>query len=81
MLQYEFHAYGKDAILNVPVITFERLNGDASARSKAGRIAKNTGGPVDLARAGSGEWEERYLTTASPSEFHAAGYRFERLDG
>lgn len=81
MLQFELRAYGKDACLRVPVVTFERCAGDSAARAKAGRLAKSTGGPVDLALAGGGEWGDRYITTANPSEYHATGYRFERLDG
>jgi hypothetical protein len=77
MLQFEFHTY--DANAANPVITTERLSGDASARSKAGRLAKQNGGPVDLARAGGADWADRYLTTASPSPHHVSGYQFERL--
>lgn len=80
MLQFEMRAYGKGACLRVPVITYEPFKSDAAAKAKAGRIAKAMGGPVDLARAGSADWSERYLTTAAPSEFHASGFRFERLD-
>jgi hypothetical protein len=80
MFQYEVHAYGKDACLRVPVVTYERLKSDAAAKAKAGRLAKSMGGPVDLARSGSADWSERYLTTAAPSDFHVSGYRFERLD-
>ena len=58
-----------------------RKSSDSAARAQAGRMAKASGGLVDLARAGNVEWNDRYLTTASPSEFHSTGYRFERLDG
>lgn len=57
-----------------------RLRGDSSAKAKAGRLAKRNNGPVDLAYAGDADWADRYITTAAPSEFHASGYRFERLD-
>lgn len=80
MQQFEFRDYGEDASRINPVVTFLRLRGDTAARAKAGRIAKNTKGPVDLAYAGSAEWSERYITTANPCEFTASGYRFERLE-
>lgn len=56
---------------------------EGGAKAKAGRLAMRHDGPVDVARYGSGgnaDWGDRYLTTASPSPFHAAGYRFERLE-
>lgn len=62
------------------IISYSRHASDASAKTKAGRMAKRLGLPVDLAVAGGADWDERYVTTASPSEFHATGYRFERLD-
>lgn len=78
MLQFEFRAYPDEA-RGPEVVSFEQMSGDQAARSKAGRLSRMINGPVDIARAGSGDWADRYLTTASPSEFHAAGYRFERL--
>lgn len=81
-LQFEFHAYKGDedgVIAERAEITQHAKISDSSARSYAGRLAKRIKGPVDLARAGGAPWEERYLTTASPSEHHTAGYRFERL--
>src|SRR3546814_6840473 len=56
-----------------------RMASHSAARAKAGRIAKQIGGPVDLALAGAAPWDDRYITTASPSEHHASGYRLERL--
>lgn len=55
-----------------------------AARAKAGRLAKKNNGPVDLAYAYepggvAQDWNDRYITTASPSEYHSTGYRFERL--
>jgi hypothetical protein len=55
-----------------------------TARSKAGRLAKKHNGPVDLAYGYepggvAQDWNDRYITTASPSEYHSTGYRFERL--
>lgn len=82
MQQFEFHAYrgdGEGSHVSEPEVMFARLSGDSVARNKAGRLAKRINGPVDLAIAGAANWSERYITTASPSEFHSAGYRFERL--
>ena len=56
MLQFEFHAYGGDesgVIAAQPTITTERMASHSAARAKAGRIAKQIGGPVDLALAGA----------------------------
>lgn len=60
---------------------FRPFRSDSAARSWAARLAKASGGPVDLARAGNADWNERYMTTAAPCEFSASGCRFERLDG
>ena len=82
MQQFEFHAYKGDehgAVEERAEITTLPLKGDAAARSKAGTIAKQVNGPVDLAYAGAAPWADRYITTASPSEHHTSGYRFERL--
>lgn len=82
MPQYEFHAYAADADGNASgeaTVTVHFLTSDGAAQAKAGRLSKSIKGPVDLARAGAAAWEERYLTTAFPSENHAKGYGFERL--
>ena len=82
MQQFEFHAYRGDdegVIAESPDITFARLSGDSAARAKAGRMSRRINGPVDLAIAGAADWNDRYLTTASTSEYHSTGYRFERL--
>lgn len=78
-LEFELVPFDED-LREMDRITI-RKSSESAARAHAGRIAKINGGPVDLARAGSDDWNERYLTTASPSEFHATGYRFERLAG
>lgn len=52
---------------------------DSAAKGYAGRMSKNMGGPVDVAFLDGRPWDERYITTAMPSEFHSTGYRFERL--
>ncbi|HWT40522.1 MAG TPA: hypothetical protein VN081_04645, partial [Dongiaceae bacterium] len=57
---------------------------DSAALARAGTRAKIIGGSVDVARVwpaeiGDKEWNDRYISTASPSEFHAKGFRLERL--
>lgn len=76
--QYEVKHYGE---LGAGLETVEILHttGDNAARQYVGRLALRICGPVDLARAGVSEWNERYLTTAEPSEFNAAGYRHVRI--
>lgn len=51
-----------------------------AARNRAGRLAKQNNGPVDLAYDGPEPWNDRYITTASPCEYSAKGFRHERLD-
>ena len=80
--QFELHAYagnGYGVVADRADVIHRRLKSESAARSVAGRMAKKINGPVDLAMAGSADWSDRYITTASPSEFHASGYRFERL--
>lgn len=82
IIQFEMHAYKGDdtgAIVADPDVTYHRARSDSAARSMAGRLSKKVNGPVDLAYAGFGSWDMRYITTASPSDFHSSGYRFERL--
>lgn len=80
--QFEFHAYKGDEYgvvsENAEVVT-KSARSDSAARAMAGALAKKVNGPVDLAHVGNEPWNDRYVTTASPSEFHASGYRFERL--
>ena len=78
MFQFEFHDFSGEAL--IPEVTTARLASDSAARSRAGRLAKRAGGPVDLAFAGGAPWSERYITTAGASACHATGYYFERLD-
>ena len=82
LFQFEFHAYAGDEFGVVAAdadVSHHKFRSEAAARSMAGRMAKKVNGPVDLAHAGDADWDERYVTTASPSEFHASGYRFDRL--
>lgn len=79
MLQFEFVNYGEDAA-GAEVRTVETFVSDSAAKNAAGRLSKRIKGPVDIARAGDAPWSERYLTTASPADCWAAGYRFERID-
>lgn len=79
MPRYMFRIYDEDAVFLRTEVE-ERPN-DAAARSRAGTFAKTHYGPVDLAFDGESDrdWAERYITTISPSEYHAAGWRAERL--
>jgi hypothetical protein len=82
--QFEFRAFPDEAQGDQQTL-IETWRDVAAAKGRAGRLAKRVNGPVDLAYAyEAGEpgqdWSDRYLTTAAPSEYHAAGYRFERLD-
>lgn len=79
---FEFHAFKGNSDGDHAAtadVTVARLRSDSVARTKAGRLAKRIGGPVDLAFAGAAPWNDRYITTASPSEYHSTGYRFEKL--
>jgi hypothetical protein len=81
-MQFEFHIYKGDdhgAVSDKAEIKLVNLKGDSSAKAKAGGFAKQANGPVDLCYAGDQAFNERYITTASPSKYHASGYRFERL--
>lgn len=81
MRKFEFHAYPADehgdtaAIAIITTVPFEET---VRAKAHAGKLAKQCGGPVDLARIGDRPWSSRYVTTALPSEHHAKGYCFER---
>lgn len=83
-IKFELSAYpGGDA--EKPDVSYVETRDASSARGYAGRLAKRINGPVDLAYAyQAGEpaqdWADRYVTTAAPSEYHASGYRFERLE-
>jgi hypothetical protein len=76
--QFEFVVYD-DNVREIERLTLP-MRGDSAAKAKAGSLAKRSNGPVDLAYAGDADWPDRYITTAAPSEYHAKGYRFERLD-
>lgn len=81
MERYELHVHGADKRVEVIPIEVPNLT---SARSRAGRKAKYSKRPVDLARAPTAEddpFDERYVTTANPSDIHSAGYSFEKLVG
>jgi glucose-6-phosphate dehydrogenase assembly protein OpcA len=80
--RFEFHAYrgGEHGEIaeraDIMTHTYEEK---AQAVAYAGRLAKRINGPVDVALEGSEPWADRYITTANPSPYHAAGYRTERL--
>jgi hypothetical protein len=74
---YQFNVEFQDGR---PTLTETRsYRSESGARARAGGLAKKHDCPVDLARYGSAPWSDRYLTTASPSEYHAAGFAFERI--
>ena len=80
MLTFEFLDYGINP--NSPEITTREYRSESAARSHAGALAKRNGGPVDLAHVKFlRSWNERYITTAIPSDYHKSGYCFERIDG
>ena len=75
--RYQFHCYNEDAeFIGMHV---EDHVSESAARNAAGRQSKENGGPLDLCFEGDEPWDERYITTAAPSEFHKTGFRFERL--
>jgi len=52
-----------------------------AAKGKAGTLAKQNNGPVDLAYADDRyPWNERYITTATPSKYVKGGFQLERID-
>lgn len=77
-LAFTLHPYSENAEKALDAITIN-VASERAAIGRAGTIAKRNNGPVDIARAGYGDWSERYLTTVSPSGHHAQGYRAERL--
>lgn len=83
-IRFELQAFPGDddgVIVSDPTITEEELAGPSEAKQFAGRLAAKIKGPVDLLYAGSEPHNERYITTMSPCQFAATGYRAERLDG
>ncbi len=82
---YELVDYGEDAARSSPERVEIYAPTDSAAFSQAGTRAKKIRGPVDVARLWPKEigekvdWGDRYLTTVSPSDIHAKGFRMERL--
>lgn len=76
-LSFEIVLFDKNA--NEMSREVRSCSGPTAARGIAGRLAKRHGGPVDLAYAGQSKWVERYITTALPSQYHKAGFQFERI--
>jgi hypothetical protein len=75
--RYEFQCYDENVMPTVNI--YREYVSDSAARAAAGSLAKRNNGPVDLAYDGDEPWSERYITTASPSDYHTTGYRHERL--
>jgi hypothetical protein len=78
--RFQLVHYGEDAAEHWPGEKLYPTGSESAIKAKAGRLSKRIRGPVDIAHYGNEPWNERYITTASPSEHHATGYRFERLD-
>lgn len=76
-MRFELQIY--DAEQNLAETRFEEARTTDAIKGRAGNIAKANDAPVDVAVAGDGSWDIRYITTAMPSEHHAKGYRFERI--
>lgn len=76
--RYEFVAY-RDGTAAEGEVTIEICTDLTAAKRMAGKICKKINGPVDLAYAGSGEWDTRYISTAQPRMF-IGGYETIRLD-
>lgn len=88
--KFEFRVFPADAngrFLQDKEFTLEEEWQDrTAARNRAGRLAKQNNGPVDLAEAYvpgeiGQDWNDRYVTTARPSQYTKTGFEFERLDG
>ena len=83
MKAFEFFAYegdGTGAIASEAKVEIANFAETTQAKAYGGQMAKRVNGPVDIALAGPQPWNDRYITTASPSAFTASGYRFERLE-
>jgi hypothetical protein len=83
MIQFELRAYPADEhgafTQDRPNVSIVDVADAILARGRAGRLSKRVNGPVDIAYAGDAPWNERYITTAVPSEYHSTGFRLERL--
>ncbi len=89
MRKFEFHSFAADehgAIASQAEVTTALFSETAQAKAHGGKLAKQCRGPVDILHAhdlseqADRDWNSRYITTASPSEHHAQGYRLGRLD-
>ena len=78
MPKFQLKHYGEDAASWPAKISYP-TGSESAVKARAGRMSVAIKGPVDIAYAGSEPWADRYITTASPSEHHASGYRFERI--
>jgi hypothetical protein len=77
MPSYELRPFDGELKELAPI--FEELRNDSAAKSRAAVLVRKNGGPVDLAYADGRDWNERYLTTAHPSDFHSNKVRFGRV--
>lgn len=86
--KFEFRVFPADehgamTTKNEFVLVEEHVDRTA-ARNRAGRLAKQNNGPVDVAFAyqpglPEQDWNDRYVTTAKPSDYTKSGFEFERL--
>lgn len=76
-MRYELHPYDC-AVKALPSFEIDAPS-ERSAIGRAGTVAKRNNGPVDVARVDGGDWSTRYVTTVSPSEYHAHGYSEQRI--
>ena len=51
----------------------------AAARDRVGRLAAREKCGIDLYYAGAGDLNDRYISTAAPTDQTKRGYRFERI--
>lgn len=82
MRQFEFRTYEADEhgwVASDPYVSIETFMEKSQAVRHAGKLCKGIRGHVDLAHAGPGDWDERYITTAMPASRYSKGYRTERL--
>lgn len=84
MKHYDYHIYsvvdGDVSIQPIEIIESVPCWDDGIARSIARKLAKKHRGPVDVALAGKGSWNERYYGTASPHWWNEKATTWERLD-
>lgn len=75
MILYAMHiGHGE----NLRIVEFYAVD-KAAARDRVGRLAAKEKCGIDLYYAGADDLNNRYISTASPTNETKRGYRFERL--